>query len=138
MVGTWLLFWKLSHVNPPSCRFLLTNSTDRVIRHFEVPLYQSPSPESEAASEYIEQDIEPLYKFADPVDKVSWNGIGYSADAEWVIAGRWFVHASSREVWRQLMGSRCCGRREAQNLCLGFISGRRPPRDVGGRSGAAC
>jgi COMPASS component SWD1 len=68
--------------------FLLTNSTDRVIRHFEVPAYQPPSAESEAASEYIEQDIEPLYKFADPVDKVSWNGIGYSNDAEWVIAGR--------------------------------------------------
>ncbi|KAF8481355.1 WD40-repeat-containing domain protein [Gautieria morchelliformis] len=74
---------KLSHCG----RFLLTNSTDRVIRHFEVPAYQPPSAESEAASEYIEQDIEPLYKFADPVDKVSWNGIGYSADSEWVIAG---------------------------------------------------
>jgi COMPASS component SWD1 len=74
-------------INVYLARFLLTNSTDRVIRHFEIPAYPPPSAESEAASEYVEQDIEPVYKFADPVDKVQWNGIGYSADTEWVIGG---------------------------------------------------
>lgn len=68
-------------------RFLLTNSQDRVIRHFEVPLYHSPSTTSEEPSEYLDQDLEPIYRFADPVDKVQWNGIGYSADSGWVIGG---------------------------------------------------
>ncbi|KAF8529082.1 WD40 repeat-like protein [Hysterangium stoloniferum] len=78
----------IRHLKLSRCgRFLLTNSTDRVIRHFEIPAYPPPSADSEAASEYVEQDIEPVYKFADPVDKVQWNGIGYSADTEWVIGG---------------------------------------------------
>jgi len=66
--------------------YLLTNSQDRVIRHFEIPTYPPPT-ELEDSSAYLELEIEPTFKFADRVDKVQWNGIGYSADSEWVIGG---------------------------------------------------
>lgn len=69
---------------PPRPRYLLVNSSDRVIRHFEIPAYPAPTDPNSVPND---EDLEPIYRFADPVDKVSWNAIGYSSDTEWVIGG---------------------------------------------------
>lgn len=76
--------YKSTKVHGVHGRYFLTNSSDRIIRHYEIPPYPAPS---DLKFKFIEQDIEPIYKFADPVDKVSWNAIGYSSDTEWVIGG---------------------------------------------------
>ncbi|KIJ56751.1 hypothetical protein M422DRAFT_72901 [Sphaerobolus stellatus SS14] len=80
-------------------RYLLVNSQDRVIRHFEIPTYPIPSKQSEANDGFFDLDLEPIYRFADPVDKVQWNGIGYSADSEWVIGGAADTATHKIYVW---------------------------------------
>ncbi|KIY66328.1 COMPASS complex protein [Cylindrobasidium torrendii FP15055 ss-10] len=60
-------------------RFLTINS-DRYIRCFNVPSF----PPSEAS---IESDLEPTYRFHDPVNKNAWLAVAFSPSGEWVAGG---------------------------------------------------
>lgn len=71
-----------THPHPPPSR-LVTNSSDRTLRQFNLPLYAPPS----ADGAYIEQDLEPMYRFSDPINKVAWHGMSYSPDGEWLAGG---------------------------------------------------
>ncbi|TFY61031.1 hypothetical protein EVJ58_g4767 [Rhodofomes roseus] len=64
-------------------RRLVTNSSDRVLRQFNLPIYMS----STAEGEYIEQELEPTYRFNDPINKNAWHAMAYSPDGEWLAGG---------------------------------------------------
>ncbi|PCH41574.1 COMPASS complex protein [Wolfiporia cocos MD-104 SS10] len=66
-----------------SGRRLVTNSSDRILRQFNLPLYPPPS----ADGEYIEQELEPMYRFNDPISKIAWHSMSYSPDGEWLAGG---------------------------------------------------
>ncbi|KAI0662892.1 WD40 repeat-like protein [Cubamyces menziesii] len=66
-----------------SGRRMVTNSSDRVLRQFNLPIYPSPT----ADNEYIEQELEPTHRFNDPISKVGWHAMSYSPDGEWLAGG---------------------------------------------------
>ncbi|CCM03988.1 uncharacterized protein FIBRA_06144 [Fibroporia radiculosa] len=66
-----------------SGRRLVTNSSDRTLRQFNLPLYPPPS----ADGAYIEQELEPTYRFNDPINKNAWHAMSYSPDGEWLAGG---------------------------------------------------
>jgi COMPASS component SWD1 len=63
---------------------LLANSTDRVIRQFNLPTYTTVLPDEDA---FLEQELEPTLRLLDPVNKVSWNSVDISFDGHWVAGG---------------------------------------------------
>lgn len=73
---------------------LVTNSSDRTLRQFTVPYYPPPS----ADGEYLEQELEPTYRFNDPINKNAWHGMSYSPDGEWLAGGECLarIRASTR------------------------------------------
>ncbi|KAH9853954.1 COMPASS complex protein [Lenzites betulinus] len=66
-----------------SGRRMVTNSSDRVLRQFNLPTYPPPTVENE----YIEQELEPTHRFNDPISKVGWHSMSYSPDGEWLAGG---------------------------------------------------
>ncbi|KAH9950039.1 hypothetical protein B0H21DRAFT_20895 [Amylocystis lapponica] len=66
-----------------SGRRLVTNSSDRILRHFNLPMYAPPT----ADREYIEQELEPVYRLNDPINKIAWHNMSYSPDGEWLAGG---------------------------------------------------
>ncbi|KII96041.1 hypothetical protein PLICRDRAFT_35009 [Plicaturopsis crispa FD-325 SS-3] len=76
-------------------RRLCTNSTDRVLRQFTLPSYPPPS----ASLAYIEAQLEPTHRFSDPVNRVAWGAVGYSADGEWLGAGAKGAGRGGVSVW---------------------------------------
>ncbi|KDQ65048.1 hypothetical protein JAAARDRAFT_64839 [Jaapia argillacea MUCL 33604] len=64
-------------------RRLVTNSSDRTLRQFNVPVYPPPNPERD----YIEQELEPTHRFNDPINKTAWHAMSYSPDGEWLAGG---------------------------------------------------
>ena len=42
---------------------------------------------SSAEGEYIEQELEPTYRFNDPINKNAWHAMAYSPDGEWLAGG---------------------------------------------------
>ncbi|KAI0773741.1 COMPASS complex protein [Fomes fomentarius] len=66
-----------------SGRRIVTNSSDRVLRQFILPVYAPPT----ADNEYIEQELEPTHRFHDPISKVAWHAMSYSPDGEWLAGG---------------------------------------------------
>ncbi|OSD04175.1 WD40 repeat-like protein [Trametes coccinea BRFM310] len=66
-----------------SGRRMVTNSSDRVLRQFNLPVYPSPTTDGE----YIEQELEPTHRFNDPISKVGWHAMSYSPDGEWLAGG---------------------------------------------------
>lgn len=66
---------------------LATNSSDRTLRQFNLPVYNPPS----ADGAYVEQELEPTYRFSDPINKVAWHGMSYSPDGEWLAGGQTLV-----------------------------------------------
>lgn len=71
-------------LNPPLQSRLVTNSSDRTLRQFSLPLYPPPDP----SGEYIEQELEPTHRFNDPIDKSAWHAMSYSPDGEWLAGGQ--------------------------------------------------
>ena len=65
-------------------RHLLTNSTDRTIRQCVLPTYSYVLPDEDA---YIEQEMDAQKRYNDPINKMSWNGVGFSPDGRWVAGG---------------------------------------------------
>lgn len=45
----------------------------------------------------LETELEPTYKFSDPISKVAWHSMSYSPDGEWLAGGmRMVFYKSSR------------------------------------------
>ncbi|KAJ3477680.1 hypothetical protein NLI96_g10297 [Meripilus lineatus] len=86
-------------------RRLVTNSSDRILRQFNLPTYPTPrlpSPAPDASTtttatpsttprpasyEVLDHDLEPMYRFNDPINKVAWHSMSYSPDGEWLAGG---------------------------------------------------
>ncbi|KAJ7593132.1 WD40 repeat-like protein [Mycena floridula] len=66
-----------------SGRRLVTNSSDRTLRQFNLPTY----PPVSAAMEYLESELEPTHRFNDPINRAQWNAVCYSPDGEWLAGG---------------------------------------------------
>lgn len=64
-------------------RRLITNSSDRVLRQFVLPIYPPPSEDGA----YIEQDLEPTHRFSDPITRTAWHATSFSPDGEWLAGG---------------------------------------------------
>ncbi|KAJ7367904.1 WD40-repeat-containing domain protein [Mycena albidolilacea] len=64
-------------------RRLVSNSADRTLRQFTVPIYPPPT----ADGAYIEQELEPTHRFNDPINKTAWHAVSYSPDGEWLAGG---------------------------------------------------
>ena len=69
----------------PSTRRLLTNSSDRILRQFNLP---ASYPQELESDENPEQELEPTYRFSDPISRVAWHNMAYSPDGEWVAGGK--------------------------------------------------
>ena len=67
----------------PASSRLVTNSSDRTLRQFNLPTYPSPSP----GREFLEQELEPTRRFNDPINKTAWHAMSYSPDGEWLAGG---------------------------------------------------
>lgn len=65
-----------------SGRVLTTNSSDRVLRQFDVPQYPTPS-----EGKILDEELEPKLRLSDPINKVAWNGQVMSPDGEWLAGG---------------------------------------------------
>ncbi|KAI0751218.1 WD40 repeat-like protein [Daedaleopsis nitida] len=78
-----------------SGRRIVTNSSDRVLRQFSLPVYPTPT----AEHEYIEQELEPTHRFHDPISKVSWHAMSYSPDGEWLAGGAADDAAHKIYIW---------------------------------------
>ena len=72
----------ISHLRSSLSR-LVTNSSDRTLRQFNLPNYPPPNPDGE----YLEQELEPTHRFNDPINKTAWYGMSYSPDGEWLAGG---------------------------------------------------
>ncbi|KZW04004.1 WD40 repeat-like protein, partial [Exidia glandulosa HHB12029] len=66
-----------------SGRFFITNSSDRILRQFEVPTYPTPSEDMTI----LDEELEPSLRFSDPINRVAWNGVVVSPDGEWLAGG---------------------------------------------------
>jgi COMPASS component SWD1 len=64
-------------------RRLVTNSSDRTLRQFNLPTY----PGSSSEGEVMVQELKPQYTFNDPINKASWHGMSYSPRGEWLAGG---------------------------------------------------
>ena len=87
-------------------RRLTTNSSDRVLRLLYLPTYPAPSaasttplptqpstPNPQAANQMqsepqiLEQELEPVHRFNDPITKTAWHTMSYSPDGDWLAGG---------------------------------------------------
>ncbi|KAJ7067830.1 WD40-repeat-containing domain protein [Mycena amicta] len=66
-----------------SGRNLVSNSADRILRQFTVPVLPVPAPDSQ----FIDQELEPTHRFNDPINKTAWHAMSYSPDGEWLAGG---------------------------------------------------
>nr|GAT47739.1 predicted protein [Mycena chlorophos] len=61
-------------------RSLVSNSADRTLRQFALPQFPAPAPDMQV----IEQELEPTYRFNDPISKTAWHAMSFSPDGEWL------------------------------------------------------
>ncbi|KAF5388144.1 hypothetical protein D9615_000017 [Tricholomella constricta] len=66
-----------------SGRRLVTNSSDRTLRQFNLPVYLPPNLDGE----FVDEELEPTHRFNDPINKTAWYGMSYSPDGEWLAGG---------------------------------------------------
>lgn len=69
--------------NAHHARRLVTNSSDRTLRQFNLPPYPPPND----AREYIEVELEPTHRFNDPISRAAWHAMSFSPDGEWLAGG---------------------------------------------------
>ncbi|KAG8688687.1 chromatin binding protein, partial [Ceratobasidium sp. 395] len=74
-----------------SGKYLIVNSNDRMIRVLEI-----------AAQTY---DLELLHMFSDPISKTPWNGICFSGDGEYVVAGAGHKAGHTVYIWDRSSGA---------------------------------
>lgn len=115
-----------SIVSHPGTRRLVTNSSDRTLRQFNLPLYAPPS----ADGSYIEQELEPTYRFSDPINKVAWHSMSYSPDGEFLAGGESpaIPELTPCFGWLTMLVCRCCRQRRTQDIHMGHYE-RRPIRE---------
>ncbi|KAL0949062.1 hypothetical protein HGRIS_009160 [Hohenbuehelia grisea] len=63
-------------------RRLVTNSADRTLRQFTLPIYPPPSSQS-----VLETELEPQYRFSDHVNRTAWHAMSYSPDGDFLAGG---------------------------------------------------
>ena len=87
-------------------RRLTTNSSDRVLRLFYLPSYSpppatsitplptqpsTPNPhainQTQPEPQILEQELEPVHRFHDPITKTAWHTMSYSPDGDWLAGG---------------------------------------------------
>ncbi|KNZ73663.1 Retinoblastoma-binding protein 5, partial [Termitomyces sp. J132] len=78
-----------------SGRRLVTNSSDRTLRQFNLPMYRTLTPESE----FIDDELEPTHRFHDPINKTGWHGMTYSPDGEWLAGGATDTASHKIYIW---------------------------------------
>ncbi|KIL67355.1 hypothetical protein M378DRAFT_9570 [Amanita muscaria Koide BX008] len=78
-----------------SGRRFVTNSSDRTLRQFNVPVYPSTPQERE----FLEQELEPTQKFNDPINRTAWHAMSYSPDGEWLAGGAADPAAHKIYIW---------------------------------------
>ncbi|KIY45965.1 COMPASS complex protein [Fistulina hepatica ATCC 64428] len=64
-------------------RRMVTNSSDRILRQFDLPAYPNSGPDGAV----VDQELEPTHKFSDPINKSSWHAMSYSPDGNWLAGG---------------------------------------------------
>jgi COMPASS component SWD1 len=88
-----LLLIQLNHTG----REMVVNSSDRIIRTFTLPDFDSPSFNPDSFY------LEPEHKFQDLIDKAPWNHVCWSNSSEFVIAAARQTHRLS--IWERNQGS---------------------------------
>ena len=63
-------------------RRLITNSSDRILRQFNLQNY----PQS-VEGQIMTTEIEPALRFSDPINKVAWHNMAYSHDGDLLAGG---------------------------------------------------
>lgn len=76
-------------------RRLVTNSSDRILRQFNLPVYTTPTTDAEC----LEQELEPTYRFNDPISKTAWLAMSYSPDGEYLAGGAADNAAHKIYIW---------------------------------------
>ncbi|KAK2462310.1 hypothetical protein APHAL10511_005616 [Amanita phalloides] len=79
-----------------SGRRLVTNSSDRTLRQFNLPTYPSPN---QQCPEFVEQELEPTQRFNDPINRTAWHAMSYSPDGEWLAGGAADPAAHKIYIW---------------------------------------
>ncbi|GAB1518792.1 chromatin binding protein [Rhizoctonia solani] len=74
-----------------SGRYLIVNSNDRIVRVLEI-----------TSQTY---DLELLHMFSDPISKTPWNGICFSGDGEYVVAGAGHKSGHHVYIWDRSSGA---------------------------------
>jgi len=74
-----------------SGRYLIVNSNDRIIRVLEMTNAQ--------------YDFELLHQFSDPINRTPWNGICFSSDGEYVVAGAGSKMGHTIYIWDRSTGA---------------------------------
>ncbi|CAE6449722.1 unnamed protein product [Rhizoctonia solani] len=72
-------------------RYLIVNSNDRIVRVLEI-----------TSQTY---DLELLHMFSDPISKTPWNGICFSGDGEYVVAGAGHKAGHHIYIWDRSSGA---------------------------------
>ncbi|KAF1811345.1 WD40 repeat-like protein [Eremomyces bilateralis CBS 781.70] len=80
-----------------SGRDMVVNSSDRIIRTFQLPDLGSPS------LDWDSLHLEVEHKFQDLVNRLSWNHVTFSSTGEYVTASTWMNH--DIYVWERSLGS---------------------------------
>lgn len=117
----------------PASSRLVTNSSDRTLRQFNLPTYPSPSP----GREFLEQELEPTRRFNDPINKTAWHAMSYSPDGEWLAGGLSGLSSCCRSLTLIVAPIRCCRSSCSQNLYLGYIQRRPVCQRIGRGEGAS-
>jgi len=68
-----------SSITDRNVRRLVTNSSDRTLRQFNLPEYDS--------NYLTEHELEPTHRFHDPINRSAWHAMSYSPDGEWLAGG---------------------------------------------------
>ncbi|KAF8164829.1 COMPASS complex protein [Crassisporium funariophilum] len=74
-----------------SGRRLVTNSSDRTLRQFNLPNYTTLSSSvmdtDQIPPPFMDVELEPTHRFNDPINKTAWHAMSYSPDGEWLAGG---------------------------------------------------
>ncbi|CAE6539861.1 unnamed protein product [Rhizoctonia solani] len=74
-----------------SGKYLIVNSNDRIVRVLEITTQT--------------YDLELLHMFSDPINKTPWNGICFSGDGEYVVAGAGHKAGHHIYIWDRSSGA---------------------------------
>ncbi|KAF8629362.1 hypothetical protein AX15_003493 [Amanita polypyramis BW_CC] len=78
-----------------SGRRLVTNSSDRTLRQFNLPTY----PPAGRGRDVLELELEPTQRFNDPINRTAWHAMSYSPDGEWLAGGAADPAAHKIYIW---------------------------------------